>query len=190
MRAHNHAELHATLEVHGKQVDLQLRMGLRELTHIVNVDGDGDGRLRAEEVEAVRADAERTLLASLKLALLPQTQTCAGRLAGFRLHDFSSINVHLRFLCNSEPERLQLQSGLFGGTGHSYQLHVHATRGANSDDVTLTRRNNKAAIDLARSTPAGDTPVWLVLTIAAIALLLAAVILFVLTRQRQRQRQR
>ncbi|MFH1810194.1 MAG: hypothetical protein ABIJ09_15720 [Pseudomonadota bacterium] len=179
--AHNLASIDARLELRGARADLLMRLDLRDLRHLVEVDADADGRLTPAEVLATRDAVAELLAQSLRLVAEPDTTSCPVHLAGFKLADFSTVDVHLRFSCSHAIGGATLHSGLFGGTGHRYQLHLVVTRGDWSETLQLDDAHNRAVLS---APPAAHAVAWW-LGLCSLAVAVAAGLLLWVRRDRK-----
>jgi hypothetical protein len=152
--AHSHAALDARFEVQGAQVDATMRLGLRDLRHMVQVDRDGDGGMSPAEIEAARPALERYLARALKLELSPDGQPCRLELEDTQLVDLGSVDAHLRFTCPRPGQAFTLSAGLFGGTGHTFDLHARFIEGDLERRVALSSRHNSVEVTLVPAPPA------------------------------------
>jgi hypothetical protein len=186
--AHGGASLDARFEVRQRTVDAFVRLTIRDLRHMVRVDLDDNGRLTPEEIGTARTSVEGYLKRTLLLEVEPQGESCDQSLQGYKLADFSSIDIHLRFRCPIEGVGFGLHSGLFGGTNHGYTLRARFVAGEMEQTAVLSRRHNRASILLAPAPNRSGLATQLLVGLALVALAVAAAVLIWSRRQKRSAR--
>ncbi|MGK5079178.1 HupE/UreJ family protein [Janthinobacterium sp. HLX7-2] len=134
--AHKPSDSYLTLRVHGKQVDGQWDIALRDLDMAIGLDADGNGELTWEEVRAKHGDIAAYALARLIIAV-PGGGSCPlvssaqllddhsdGAYTVLRLHavcpiEVSTLNLDYKLLFDLDPQHkglLRLENGAFTST--------------------------------------------------------------------------
>jgi hypothetical protein len=142
--AHGRASIDAHMLRRGDGAELRLRLSLRDLGHLVDVDRDGDGQLTPAEVLGVQAELERELRQALRLVPEPGWAACTSTLSALRLADLASVDVALRFRCGQALQEAELHSGLFAASGHDYTMTVRLDDAA--EPVVLSREHNRVTL--------------------------------------------
>jgi len=185
--AHSHAAIDARFVVEGERIDGTLRLTMRDLRHLVPVDRDRDGRMSPDEVEGARGPLAGYLPQTLKLTLVPGGEPCPATLVDLQIVDVASVEAHLHFRCPRPPVRLSIASGLFGGTGHRYDLRARFRAGTVERQVALSTRQNSAEFSLTPVETRG-IPWGPVLAACSLFLIVTAIVVVIALRRRERTR--
>ena len=156
--AHKPSDSYLTLRVDGSVIDGRWDIALRDLDFAIGLDGDGDGNLTWNEVQARHAAIAAYALARLRLDA--DVGACTLE-AGEQLLDQHTDGAYtvlaLRGACPAAPRRLTIGYQLFADTDAQHRGLVRITSGAGIGQTAILGGDGPdPAIELAQASALGQ----------------------------------
>ncbi len=147
LRAHMLSDLHVHAQIKGAQVTAQMRLSFHELGQWVELPRDDKGHIVIDKIPSLRPALADYLRQRILFQAGDPAQTCSFSLDDFLVDELSGLRLALRYDCAQPIDKVTLQSGLFVGSDHAYEMSWELRRGEQEYTIELDRQHNKGSVD-------------------------------------------
>lgn len=177
------ADLHVHAQIEGQNLHAKMRLALHELQQWVALPRDDKGHIVISDLAQLQPKLRDYLDQRLRLSVGDPAQRCEFFLDDFLVDDLSSVKLSLRYHCPVQVTIITLESGLFVGSDHAYEMRWELRKGADTFHLDLDRRHNKASIDLAQVSTTKTTSLIIIVSALGLLLFFVALALWVFWRK-------